>query len=616
MSERVYLRGVFAIAITLVAALSMSSSATATTAVSGAWDTNAPLVIDPSTSPTDPLTTTQLSQNVMFIQSMPSTKVINQVTIGDLAVASGCSTGTAYVQIGLHPGGDLQSSPTATYNAIDGVPITSTLGKLTWNFSPLKLKRGEGYSFRVAVYGCWAMQQRTWAHNSSQVNGGPDPCEDAPSDRRMWHVQGQSDAQEDCVTPPTGSRRFDPSMNGGWLVSVRPAQVWDIMGGSWFNWMGTGGNACSYGAAREPETLGANWTYWRPRPDLPDDVSEHNCLWSQFGPLGEELQDGWYYALPWLTERDGAPRDMYLELGTVDYSNLLADYVPVLLYDAEEEFHALSPGAATDFYDDSDDPNDPDDANRLVDSEGAFATANPGVATDQEIDILNLSYLAEDYTGTGPRGGSAAAPTDFVSLRGNASSVPFLDFEDYANDSSTMESTTGYAHRVYGRVVAGPDGAIWLQYWLYYYFDPQVNEFGHGVHEGDWELVQIRLNSSNQPDLAAYAQHGDGERCNWATQVDKYLGRPIVYVAEDSHASYFRAGHYEDPETDEDADGLGVSVPALQLQEIGQESPAWVAWPGKWGDSGESPDGPAFQTGQKWTHPSAWAGGLHPCDVE
>ena len=175
-----------------------------------------------------------------------------------------------------------------------------------------------------------------------------------------------------------------------------------------------------------------------------------------------------------------------------------------------------------------------------------------------------------------------------------------------------MEARPGYPNRIFGRVAHGSDGALWLQYWLYYYFDKQ-GRFGSGVHEGDWEMVQVRIDAAGNPDLAAYAQHSGGERCVWSQVNKDATGRPIVYVAQSSHAAYFRADSYQDPTPDDDADGEGIdATPALE--QIRSESPSWVAWPGRWGDSDESsPRGPRWQPGSKWADPSAWAGGLTAC---
>src|SRR5215204_4190397 len=56
-------------------------------------------------------------------------------------------------------------------------------------------------------------------------------------------------------------------------------------------------------------------------------------------------------------------------------------------------------------------------------------------------------------------------------------------------------------------------------------------------------MAQVRLGSDQTPDLVAYRQHQDGERCSWAgTEKDVSGNHPKVYVARTTHASYFREG--------------------------------------------------------------------------
>ena len=66
---------------------------------------------------------------------------------------------------------------------------------------------------------------------------------------------------------------------------------------------------------------------------------------------------------------------------------------------------------------------------------------------------------------------------------------------------------------------ADSKGRLWLQYWLFYYYNDYnlVGRFlGGGRHEGDWELVQLRLNADEQPELAVYSQHKTAEAKPWA----------------------------------------------------------------------------------------------------
>lgn len=585
-------------------------TAAATTVVAGDEGSNAPLVIDPSTDPTDPLATTATprTQFVMFIQKMPVTKVINQITIGDVAVGPGCAASTATAKIYEQVDGDPSGSSDAQFYSTGSAPISTVPSKLTWSFAPVTMHKGRGYAFSVTVSGCSSLTRTTWSHNAPQVNPGDLRCASGPRGKRMWHQQGLDDAVWGCVDRPPGSRRFDPSIPTGWLISEISQGVtpyWDVATDSTFN--GAPPTCYTHYPPNTYEEWGGAPSYWYRSSSSPVVVDIYSCEWTQWAPFGAgDVEDGWYYAQPWLAERSGAPRDMYLKLDTIDYDALLDAYSPTVMYDSEEAFRTLSPSAATDFFDASDDPDDPEDANRLVDGEGAFASANPSVAASAGIDTLGLSYLSDGYaSGPGRRSGTTAVAGDYLSHRGSSTS-------DYFDDASVMEVLPGYGNQTYGRAVHDSSGHLWLQYWLYYYFDPQVNFLGSGEHEGDWEMVQVRL-SSGAPDRAAYAQHGGGEVCPWSEVAVSGL-RPIVYVAGDSHASYFRSGTYTDPTPDERADGLG-GVFQPDLNQIWLKDIDWLRWPGTWGDSGSSPRGPAFQ-GSKWDDPGAWAESLSPCDAD
>jgi hypothetical protein len=89
----------------------------------------------------------------------------------------------------------------------------------------------------------------------------------------------------------------------------------------------------------------------------------------------------------------------------------------------------------------------------------------------------------------------------------------------YAADGDRL--MRGRQSVVYGTVTLemGKPGLA-LQYWFYYYFDTWVN-----VHEGDWEMIQLRFAASSaqqalkeKPVEVAYAQHGGGERAGWDDQ--------------------------------------------------------------------------------------------------
>ncbi|WP_119065555.1 hypothetical protein [Aggregatilinea lenta] len=91
-----------------------------------------------------------------------------------------------------------------------------------------------------------------------------------------------------------------------------------------------------------------------------------------------------------------------------------------------------------------------------------------------------------------------------------------------------------------------------LQYWMHYYYDDWANR-----HEGDWESITLLLDLepwaveagrvlSEQELLRScavrdvgYASHEDGYRRAWQDVQRTAAGRPIVYVARGSQASYF-----------------------------------------------------------------------------
>jgi len=162
----------------------------------------------------------------------------------------------------------------------------------------------------------------------------------------------------------------------------------------------------------------------------------------------------------------------------------------------------------------------------------------------------------------------------------------------------------------YGRVVRRE--GTWLQYWFLYEENPQDRGIVRtGRHEGDWEMVQLRL-AGGRPATATYAQHGWAARCGWT-------GR--VYVAHGSHASYPEPGEHGRPwpDPDDEARGDGRAV-RPRVRPFGP----WVRWPGRWGGAearswipaeSSSPRGPAFQEGGAWSDPGRRHAEARPCSA-
>src|SRR5918994_621751 len=102
-------------------------------------------------------------------------------------------------------------------------------------------------------------------------------------------------------------------------------------------------------------------------------------------------------------------------------------------------------------------------------------------------------------------------------------------------DASRMGREGRYPGVLYGRVVPGEQGRKWLQYWVWFYYNPK-NLLGFGKHEGDWEMIQIELDADGRPDMLTYAQHKHGEvrkptdkHVHWVERDGER--HPVVYVA-------------------------------------------------------------------------------------
>jgi hypothetical protein len=175
---------------------------------------------------------------------------------------------------------------------------------------------------------------------------------------------------------------------------------------------------------------------------------------------------------------------------------------------------------------------------------------------------------------------------------------------------------------VYARAVPSKRGGEWLQYWLFYAGQDQDRGIVRtGRHEGDWELAQYRVVGDRLAE-AVYAQHRGGERCG---AVETRDGHPIVYSAHGSHASYFRAGTRDRmwPDPNDEADGRGLATSPAVVK-ITADNPAWMRYRGRWGAArahwwipGEqdSPVGPAFQRGRRWSDPDAFAASARSCQA-
>jgi hypothetical protein len=250
-----------------------------------------------------------------------------------------------------------------------------------------------------------------------------------------------------------------------------------------------------------------------------------------------------------------------------DERSLLEDFKPFLRYDSNEGYFADSASEMTDA-----------PGNSLRSGTGTtIAQAGSG---EHDLSLRFLAAAGERYAN-----GTAAANDDVLSVQGR----------DYIEQYRAVRVKPGYANVVYGRVIE-TSGVVWLQYWFWFFYnDLRALDIGFGLHEGDWEGVQLRM-ADKDPDLAVYAQHGYAEAREWPG-VEKHGHRPVVYVAQGSHAAYFDDGtpltHWHRTEHFIDrADGRITPKSDLKLEVLEESGPAWVRWPGRWGDTERPTAGP------------------------
>ena len=207
-------------------------------------------------------------------------------------------------------------------------------------------------------------------------------------------------------------------------------------------------------------------------------------------------------------------------------AELLQRFLPYLQYDSLESFRSDSAAILPEYF--FDDGSMQGYTNTLKRAGGSIvAAAQPQQGQKQ----LDLAFLGKRYSG-----GGAAAATDYLDAAGRR----------YVEDARRLHADARYADRAYGYVVREANGPTWLQYWFFYYYNDK-NFLGAGLHEGDWEMIQLRMGRGGVPNAATFAQHRDGEAFNWS---DLELREspdgpaPVVYVGRGSHASFSSAGEH------------------------------------------------------------------------
>ena len=248
-----------------------------------------------------------------------------------------------------------------------------------------------------------------------------------------------------------------------------------------------------------------------------------------------------------------------------EHDELLRRFQPALRYDSNEQFFADSAAQYTDA---------PGIELRRVPEGGTPGALLASAQPSGDEPRLSLAFLGPTVYGNGEK----VEKTDVIGVRGR----------DYrAQYVALRMSRPDLSNRMYGRAVTTGDGRLWLQYWLFYFYNDYQLALGFGTHEGDWESIQLRMGiGGEQPDVVVCAQHRHGEKRNWE-DVERLPGSPdtpVVYVARGSHAGYFEAGYHQTEAWYDIADGRRPA-PKLELEIVEDATHAWVRWPGRWGDT-------------------------------
>lgn len=238
---------------------------------------------------------------------------------------------------------------------------------------------------------------------------------------------------------------------------------------------------------------------------------------------------------------------------------------------------------------------------------------------------------AECYPSAG--GQPQSCSTELLGQSWLNSANSYIDFQGYPGDRLDAANGSEQYYRnhikanvaplVYARVWRG-SGRIVIQYWLYYYYNSWGWQgglgLGAGLHEGDWEMAQVVLDSEAQPLYAVYAQHlnlpltgfkgASKKEWNDLARDTADGDHPIVYTALGSHASYFGPYRYLHDLDQTASEATELLRPAVYLLQPSGADP-WVNYAGQWGQPGRAlafqggPASPARQ-GQKWGSPLAW----------
>ncbi|MGV1049720.1 MAG: hypothetical protein ACOYD4_14485 [Solirubrobacterales bacterium] len=233
------------------------------------------------------------------------------------------------------------------------------------------------------------------------------------------------------------------------------------------------------------------------------------------------------------SRRDGDP-ERAPEPSSEELTELLDRHRPVLHYDSLESCRADSAATICEFA-------APGRGNSLHRADGGLIAA---AAPKGEEAKLAIEFLG----GEAYANGEAVEGGDYLDECGGSHAGDALEIR---------RRRPSYADVVYGRARHDRDGALWLQYWFFYYYEDK-GLLGLERREGDWEMVQLRLGEGGAPEAATFARHGGALRLRWE-EVELALTdegqAPVLYPARGSHAPLPRPGSCAAPFVPDHNDG-------------------------------------------------------------
>lgn len=187
-----------------------------------------------------------------------------------------------------------------------------------------------------------------------------------------------------------------------------------------------------------------------------------------------------------------------------------------------------------------------------------------------------------------------------------------------SRDSESIISSYQQQKNLYDSVVyyrqTSEGNKIVIQYWFFYAY----NKGELNVHEGDWEMIQIIL-ESNTPIKAMYSQHHSGQQTLWEN-VELTGNHPHVYVARGSHANYLRSFSGKLGVASDIVGNNGLVLTSSEYTLVELTDQEWLSFAGRWGEMESfqdtilgfsGPQGPSFrENGQMWNNPIGWGNGL------